>query len=178
MNEHEQNELWEKSLRGQLTPSEQAQLETRLASRPDLRAAWEEEMALCQAIRQMPDAPVSSNFTALVMQAVAAEERQAQRVEAAVPLSFMGWLRKHFAQLAVSTAVVTVAAVLSIQQQQKITVSDTTQEMAEQIQAMAKVTPVPSVEVLKDYEPIRRMSQSQESSGPDLELGALFVALE
>ncbi|MCD6050360.1 MAG: hypothetical protein K0Q55_1763 [Verrucomicrobia bacterium] len=173
MNEHEQNELWEKSLRGQLTPGEQAQLEARLAARPDLRVAWEEEMALCQAIRQMPDAPVSSNFTALVMQAVAAEERQTQRAEVVVPVSFMGWLRKHFAQLAVSTAVVTVAAVLTLNQPQTTTVTDSRQEMAEQIKAMATVAPVLSVDLLKDYEPIRRMSQGAVE--PDLELAFALV---
>ncbi len=175
MNEHEQNELWEKSLRGRLTPKEQAQLESWLAARPDLRAQWEEEVALCQMIRQLPDAPVSSNFTALVMQAVAQEERAAQRAEAPVADGFMVWLRKHFAQLTASTAVVALAAVLAVQQQhqppQAVTAPDAKQAMAEQIKELAKVGPVPSVDLLMDYEPIRRMSQgaSQGPVGPDLD---------
>jgi hypothetical protein len=44
--------------------------------------------------------------------------------------------------------------------------------MAEQIKEMAKVGPVPSVDLLMDYEPIRRMSQgvaSQGSVGPDMD---------
>ncbi|MGV3755086.1 MAG: anti-sigma factor family protein [Verrucomicrobiota bacterium] len=174
MNEHEQNELWEKSLRSRLTPNEQAQLESWLAARPDLRAQWEEELALCQVIRQLPDAPVSSNFTALVMQAVAQEERAAQRAEAPAADGFMVWLRKHFAQLTASTAVVALAAVLAVQQQQPtqtVTAPDANQAMAEQIKEMAKVGSVPSVDLLMDYEPIRRMSQgaSQGPVGPDLD---------
>jgi hypothetical protein len=171
MNEHEQNELWEKqnelwekSLRGRLTPGEKAQLEAQLAVRPDLRAEWEEEVALCQAVRRLPDAPVSSNFTALVLQAVAAEEREAQRAHAPVAEGFVAWLRKHLVQLTASTAVVTVAAILAVNQHKALA----RQEMAEQMKVMAAVAPVPSVDVLKDYEAIRRLSQV--SSEPDLEL--------
>lgn len=171
MNEHEQNELWEKSLRSQLTPKEQAQLEARLAARPELRAEWAEELALCQAIRQLPEVPVSSNFTALVMQAVALEARQAQRVEAPVSEGFWVWLRKHFVQLAASTAVVALAAVLAVQQHQPVTpvtVLNSQQEMVGQIKDLAKVGPVPSVDMLKDYEAIRRLSQV--SAEPDWDL--------
>lgn len=174
MNEQEQNELWEKSLRDRLTPGEQVQLDAWLATRPDLFAQWQEEKALCQVIRQLPDAPVSSNFTALVMQAVAQEERAAQRTEAAVSGSFMTWLRQHLVQLTASTAVVALAAVLAVQQQQPtqtVVAPDANQAMAEQIKEMAKVGPVPSVDLLMDYEPIRRMSQgaSQGPIGPDLD---------
>ncbi|HEY1170973.1 MAG TPA: hypothetical protein VGH19_06340 [Verrucomicrobiae bacterium] len=179
MSEHEQNELWEKSLRSQLTPEEKGRLEAHLAERPDLRVQWEEEMAVFQAVREMPDAPVSSNFTSLVMQAVAAEARHAQRIEMAAHEGFFVWLRKHFAQLAVSMVVVTVAAVLALKVPHATSpLSDSSQEMAEQIKAMAAVTPVPPVDVLKDYEAIRRMSQTQVATGPDIELGALFAIAE
>lgn len=176
MSEHEQNELWEKSLRGRLTPNEKARLETWLAARPDVRADWELEMSLCSAMQQLPDVPVSSNFTSLVMQAVAREERQAERAEAAAPNGFVYWLRKHFAQLAASTAVVAIAGFLAVQQHggndgaQSTTVAnvDSKQEMAKQIKELAVVAPVPSVDALKDFETIRRMSQV--SAEPDLEL--------
>lgn len=171
MNEHEQNELWEKSLRDRLTPGEQVQLDAWLATRPDLFAQWEEEKALCQVIRQLPDAPVSSNFTALVMQAVAQEERAVQRTDAPVTGSFMAWLRQHLVQLTASTAVVALAAVLALQQAPTSTpviTTDSRQEIADQIKVLADVAPVPSVDVLKDYEAIRRLSQV--SAEPDLEL--------
>lgn len=171
MSEHEQNELWEKSLRGQLTPKEQAQLESWLAGRPDLRAEWEDEVALCQVVRQLPDAPVSSNFTSLVLQAVELEQRQTQRAEAAGKSGFVYWLRKHLVQLTASTAVVALAAVLALRQHQPDAITDSRQEMAEQMKEMAKVAPVPSVDVLKDFEAIRRLSlTTQNSAEPDLEL--------
>lgn len=180
MNEHEQNALWEKSLRGQLTPGEAAQLKAHLATRPDLRAQWEEEMALHELVRQLPDAPVSSNFTSLVMQAVAREEQIAARAEAPAAEGFMVWLRRHFAQITASTAVIAVTAFLVMQQQQSVTsretvVADSRQEMAEQIKAMATVAPVPSVDALKDFEAINRMSQIQSSPEADMELLAALT---
>jgi hypothetical protein len=172
MNEHEQNELWERSLRDQLTPGEQAKLEAWLALRPDLSAQWEEEKALCQLMRQLPDAPISSNFTSQVLQAVALEERAAQheRAEAPVTGGFMVWLRHHLVQLTASTAVVALATVLALQQvptTNTVTPADSRQEIADQIKVLAEA-PVPSVDVLKDYEAIRRLSQV--SAEPDLEL--------
>jgi len=175
MSEHEQNELWEKSLRGQLTPKEQAQLESWLVVRPALRAEWEDEVALCQVVRQLPDAPVSSNFTSLVLQAVAQEERSAERTAVTAQGGFGYWLRKHLVQLTASTAVVALATVLALQQHHtgsSVPAVDSRQEMAEQMKEMAKAAPVPSVDVLKDYEAIRRLSQvsSVAPSEPDMEL--------
>jgi len=167
MQEHEQNELWERSLRGQLTPGERAQLEAWLAVRPELRAEWEEEVALCQLVRRLPDVPVSSNFTALVMQAV---DRQPQLTETTSTVGgFFEWLRRHFAQVAASTAMVMLAGGLVILQQRQASQQIVTNQMKE----LAKVVPVPSVDVLKDYEAIRRLSQV--SAEPDMEL---LVALQ
>lgn len=162
MQEREHNELWERSLRGQLTSGERMQLEAWLATRPALRAEWEEEVALCQMVKRLPNAPVSSNFTALVMQAVELEQRQAERVP--VTLGFWAWLRKHMAQVAASTAMVVLAGGLVILQQRHAH----TQAVTNQMKELAKVVPVPSVDALKDYEAIRRLSQV--STEPDLEL--------
>jgi anti-sigma factor RsiW len=162
MQEHEHNELWERSLRGQLTPGEKAQLEAWLAVRPELRAEWEEEVALCQIVKRLPDVPVSSNFTALVMQAVEREQRV--EVPAREAAGFFVWLRHHFAQVAASTAVVMLAGGLVLRQHQQAEQQVVTNQMKE----LAQVVPVPSVDVLKDYEAIRRLSQV--SAEPDMEL--------
>ena len=167
MQAHEHNELWERSLRGQLTPGEKAQLDAWLAVRPELRAEWEEEVALCQMVRRLPDVPVSSNFTALVLQAV--ELEQYAEVPAQQAAGFFGWLRQHFAQVAAATAMLMLAGGLMFLQQRQARQQAVTNQMKE----LAKVVPVPSVAVLQDYEAIRRLSQV--SAEPDMEL---LVALQ
>ena len=68
--------LRESSWRRKLTEAEQAELRAYLAAHPDARADWEMESALNAALTRLPDAPVPSNFTARVLQAV---EREAVR---------------------------------------------------------------------------------------------------
>jgi len=62
---------------GRWTAAEDAQLETYLASHPDERTFWDEELHLNQLLSQTPDAPVSSNFTARVLQAIRSGPLQA-----------------------------------------------------------------------------------------------------
>jgi anti-sigma factor RsiW len=63
-------ELDELAWRGVLTPAQQARLRQYLAAHPQARPDWESEAALTRALNRLPPAPVSSNFTALVLQAV------------------------------------------------------------------------------------------------------------
>lgn len=162
MQAHEHNELWERSLRGQLTPGERAQFEAWLAVRPELRVEWEEEVALCQMVRRLPNVPVSSNFTALVLQAV--EREQCAEVPAQQAAGFFGWLRQHFAQMTAATAMLMLAGGLFMLQQRQAQQQAVTNQMKE----LAQVVPMPSIAVLKDYEAIRRLSQV--SAEPDMEL--------
>ena len=63
-------ELAELAWRRSLTPDEQARLRQYLAAHPQARCQWEGEAALTRGLNRLPPAPVSSNFTALVLQAV------------------------------------------------------------------------------------------------------------
>lgn len=63
-------ELTELAWRRGLTPDEQARLRQYLAAHPAARSQWELEAALTRALDRLPPAPVSSNFTALVLKAV------------------------------------------------------------------------------------------------------------
>lgn len=63
-------ELTELAWRRSLTPDEQARLRRYLAVHPQARGQWECEAALTRALNRLPPAPVTSNFTALVLQAV------------------------------------------------------------------------------------------------------------
>jgi hypothetical protein len=71
MNDPVYNDLRELSWRRKLTEAEEAQLQAWLTANPDARAEWEAEAVLNQLLAELPEAPaVSSNFTALVLQAV------------------------------------------------------------------------------------------------------------
>jgi hypothetical protein len=75
MNEQQHKELVEASWRRNLSPEEEATLQLYLAARPEIQADWEDELALGNALRDLPDAPLSSNFTSQVLQALDREER-------------------------------------------------------------------------------------------------------
>lgn len=76
MNDAAFNQLLDTALRRKLTPEEEARLQAYVAQNPQARAIWEEEMALSQLLNGLPDAPLASNFTARVLQAVERDSRQ------------------------------------------------------------------------------------------------------
>src|SRR6185436_15646732 len=79
MNEPLHDELLRLSFRSELTPDDRARVEAFLAAHPELRGVWEEERALSRGLNAMPDAPVSSNFTARVLQAIDLDEAATRR---------------------------------------------------------------------------------------------------
>jgi hypothetical protein len=96
MSESEFNTLRELSWRRPLTPVEEARLQAYLAANPAQQAAWEEEFALTHALQQLPHAPVSSNFTALVLQSL---DRPEPRVGGA-GWGWPAWLQPRWLRLA------------------------------------------------------------------------------
>src|SRR5262249_40432154 len=87
MNEPRYHQLLEAAWRRRLTATEEAELRAWLAAHPELRADWETETALNEHLVQLPDAPVSTNFTARVLQAVERESAGVQR-----PASRWPWI--------------------------------------------------------------------------------------
>ena len=79
MNDAAFNQLLDTALRRKLSAEEQAQVQVCLARDPQAKAVWEAEMALSQLLNQLPDAPLSSNFTAQVLQAVERDLRRHRR---------------------------------------------------------------------------------------------------
>lgn len=73
-----------------LTSQEQARLAELLAAEPSLRELWAEEAALNRLFERLPAAPVSSNFTARVLNAVPSAKPDPDRA----PLFWIptGWL--------------------------------------------------------------------------------------
>ncbi|MBC8096482.1 MAG: hypothetical protein H7Y43_11780 [Akkermansiaceae bacterium] len=137
--------LRETNWRRPLTPAEAVELRSNLKGNPpDL----ERENALTEALNGLRDVPVSSNFTARVLQAVDAEKAAALRRRAGKNFSWRSLIPK-FAIGATALCV----GVLLVQQhrvEQRI-------ERARSVATMSEVAPDPAV--LKDFNAISAMSQ-------------------
>src|SRR5437764_13595409 len=70
MNDPDLSRLLDTARRPPLTAEEETRLYACLADDPSTRAIWEEEMALNRLLDRLPDAPLSSNFTTQVLQAL------------------------------------------------------------------------------------------------------------
>ncbi|MGO8836803.1 MAG: anti-sigma factor family protein [Limisphaerales bacterium] len=153
------SQLRESGWRRKLTETELAGLRAHLAAHPEARADWEMESALNAALSGLPDAPVPSNFTARVLQAV---DREAARPRgwswnwhglvprvafAAVVLAFTGLALHHHEMYSQRVALVRSVALVTGGQ------------------------PLPSPEALENFDAIRRMSRPQHA---DDELLALM----
>ena len=153
------SKLRESSWRRKLTDAEQAELRAYFAANPDARADWEMESALNTAFARLPDAPVPSNFTARVLQAV---EHEAARPP--------GWSWNwHVLMPRVAFAAVVVAFTgLAIHHHEIYS------QRVALVKSVALATggqPMPSAEALENFDAIRRMSQPQHA---DDELLALM----
>lgn len=184
MNHAEYNQLREASLRRKLSPGEEARLREFLAAHPGTQGDWEADATLSTWLRQLPDAPISSNFTAQVLNAV---ERECRPSPARVPT-----LRRRIAavlsrfgpaRFAASAAILIVIGLLGYQHQAQATrerrarsVAEVSALAADWINLLAAAEteanpqprqeppsappslPVPELETLQDFEVIRALS--------------------
>jgi len=139
--------LLELSWRKKLSPSEEAELRACLAKHPECQTEWEAETALSMALGQMPDAPVASNFTARVLEAVERAERMERR-PARLLWRFLP--RLGFAALA--------AALGFLAYQQTVTARQA--KYAQSIEAVSDISPALSPEILADFEAIRALNRT------------------
>lgn len=161
MNDNDLNELRGIAARRPLSPSEQEALEAHLLLHPGEQEDWEADLALRQAFEDMPDVPISSNFTAQVLRAVERETMQPARPR---PGMFT-WLRTlSWIQRAAVAGVFLFAGVLAWQQHQ----SGRRAELARNAIQVLSVTPAPSVEILEDFEAIARLSAMPPGVDMDL----------
>ena len=155
------SQLRELSWRRKLTDAEQAELHAYFAAHPDARADWEMESALNAALDRLPDAPVPSNFTARVLQAVEREEARPR-----------GWSWNWNWHVLVPR--VAVAAVVVVFTGLAIHHHAIYSQRVAFVKSVALVTggqPLPSPEALENFDAIRRMSRPQHA---DDELLALM----
>jgi len=153
-----QNYLRELAWRRKLTDAEKAGLRTQ----PEAQADLELESRLSEALARVPDAPVPSNFTARVLQAVEREEARGARTRG------RSWYWRVLMPRAALAVAVAGFVGLAYQHHE----SDKRVQLAKDIALLAKAQPLPSVEALKNFDAIQRMSQTTVQ--PDDKLLALL----
>jgi len=149
-----QNQLRELAWRRKLTDAEKAGLRTH----PEAQADLELESRLTAALARVPEAPVASNFTARVLQAIEREEARGART-----LGWSWYWRVLIPRVAVAVAVVGFAG-LAYQHHQ----FDKRAQLARDVALLAKAQPLPSVEALKNFDAIQRMSQTTSQADDKL----------
>ena len=151
------------SWRRKLTPAEEAELSTWLQSHPELRAQWEAEMGLTEALRRMPDAPLSSNFTSQVLAAV---EREGRPVTGAAQSKlwewrvWLGWLPRKLA----FGAVILIAGVMSYHHFQDAHRA----ELVRSVKTLSEVAAMP--DILQDFDAIQRLAAAPQADEELLKL--------
>ncbi len=123
-----------------------------LRAQPEL----ELETRLTEALAKIPDAPVSSNFTARVLDAIELEESRAARSR--------GWhwnWHSLLPRIAVATAVLLFAGISL----QRYEVHSNRIALAREVASVAASQPLPNVDALENLDAIQRMSQSSHADG-------------
>ena len=138
---------WRESLwRRQLTDAERAALD----AQPDL----ELEARLTESLAKIPDRPVASNFTARVLLAVEQEEARPPRSWAFTRIFDGNW--RVFLPRVIATAAIMVFAGVGWQRYE---VNSQRGLLARKVASVATTQPLPSVDVLNNFDAIQRMSQ-------------------
>ena len=162
MNGPEFNPRLEADLRHKLTEAERAQCTAYLSAHPAEREFLAEDVALNRLLRQLPDKPLASNFTAQVLEAVARETARPHR-----PARW-AWLRwfialRWSAKLA-GAALVMGLGIFSYTQYQ----AHARAELARNIARVSEVTTLVSPEIWQDFDAIAHLSQAQVNVDDDL----------
>jgi anti-sigma factor RsiW len=161
-NNHEK--IRELTWRKNLSPAQQKELESWLAAHPEKRESFALESQLTASLQKLPDAPVSSNFTARVLEQARLEQRSAGRK----PFGGSFILRWRWL-VQTATAIVLVAAIgITWKQLQS---ARTAGEMARTVSLVSEIPSLPSPELLRDFEAIQALGQAPPA---DMELLALL----
>jgi len=156
MNESEYRTLIEASWQRPLSDDEQACLDAWLITHPEARNEWESESGLNRLLGQLPDAPVASNFTALVLQAVDRETRTSARSNSLFE-RIRHWLWRPVPRAA--WALLLVGGLWFGYDQHQTNVRG---QMAKGLSVMANVAALSDPVVLQDFEAIQRLSARED----------------
>jgi hypothetical protein len=153
MNESTYNQLKEKSWVEPLSADESAELRQYFAANPEMQRDWEDDVALTASLNRLPNAPVSTNFTSRVMQAVQRADTEQERQSTARRAFWrFSWLPKF----AIALAMLCLGA-FSVHEYQVASRN----RMAAEMKQIAETAPIPQLEWLKDFDTIEQMSKVQ-----------------
>ncbi len=143
---------------GALDAEALSQLRARLAHSPREKARLEEELALNGLLQDLPDAPLSNNFTSQVMGEISRlEATQARRRSAWVaPLR---WIFRP--------ALVTAVAALALTGWWQFRLQERS-SLAQSVQAVSRAAAVPGVEVFQDFDAIQLLRTSSQPGDVEL----------
>ncbi|MGB0583080.1 MAG: hypothetical protein ACPGVU_25630 [Limisphaerales bacterium] len=151
-----------------LNAGEQDKLHAWLHEHQEDRELWEEEEALSSVLDDLPESPVSSNFTSRVWQQIELDSRAPEpRAEFNIVRFLSGsWLR--IPRMAWVCALILALGISAGQRR-----VHQQEQLAESMVPVLELAQVPSVEVLQDFDAINTLSEPMVSG--DLEL---LLALE
>ena len=164
MNESEFNELRETSWRRKLMPAEELRAQAHLAAHPEAQTAWEEDLALTRQLQDLPNAPLSSNFTSLVLQAVDAQKNQPASI-GSLASWWNEWLRRFAPRVALATLTVALG-VGGIFEYRAYTRKQVVQGVKQFLASLPG--PVPEAEFAEDFEAIQQLQTVSFSKDDDL----------
>jgi len=139
-----------------LTEAEQVELGQWLAAHPEHPLDGEAEAALTRALARLPNAPISSNFTSRVMQAISQEEQITERARRQT----RGSRWQLIPRIAIATVVVGITGFSywhyqGVKQEQLV-------DAARNLMTVTGAGPLSDPTVLENFEVIRRMSQADD----------------
>ena len=150
MNQDPLEQLREILCRRPLTPTEQTQLDAWLAAHPEARADWEADAALSAALARLPERPAPSNLTARVLAEIEREDLATAGARNTKTnffgLGSWGWVTRT----AVVVVLVGVGVVGYRHQQHQVAQVKAAHNLA----VVATAAPLPSPEVLEDFDAI------------------------
>ncbi len=152
-NDPAQDRFRELFWRRERTDAEQARLHAWLMAHPDSQTEAETEDQLNSLLNTLPKAPVSSNFTARVLDAVERETR----VQSPSPVAAwsVDWLWRS---LVPRVAVVAAVTAIGFYAWHRYEVVQRT-EIAQSLMAVSEIESLPPAAFLEDFETIRRMGR-------------------
>jgi anti-sigma factor RsiW len=147
------------SLRTELTPEEESRLESYFDLHPEARGQWEEERALSRAVAALPHVPVSSNFTARVLQEIDLQQHAEEQRK--VPKPWLRMLLPRFAWAATAA----LLAFFGVHEWRAIKQA----KMAKDVWFITKdLKRVPDPEILQDFEVINSLRTTPAATDDEL----------
>jgi hypothetical protein len=152
MNHSDYNQLQQAQWKRKLTVEEEARLNAALAKQPGVQADWEEERMVAELLRQLPDAPVPSNFAAQVLLAVNRGDNTERSSGRGRWWEWAGSLRP--ACWPALTGLMVCLSLFSYREYRSVERN----KLARSVATVSSAAALPSIELLQDFEAIHRLS--------------------